>query len=427
MKIAIIGTGVAGNVAAYYLNKQHDIRVYEASDYIGGHTHTHDISLGDEQHRVDTGFIVFNKKTYPNFIELLHHLNVDYQPSDMSFSVQAESDNLEYNGSTLNQLFAQRRNLFRPKFYRMIKDILRFNKESLTLLEESYDSLSLGQYLSDNNYSSQFIHHYIVPMGAAIWSTDHDSMFKFPARFFVQFFHNHGMLSVDDRPQWYVIKNGSSEYVKPLVVDHRDKIKLSAAVQSVRRANNKVYVKAVGCEEEVFDYAFIASHSDQALAMLDEPTSLESEILSAIPYTDNEAVLHTDQALMPKRRLAWAAWNYHLLKQKKERVALTYNMNILQNLKSQHTFCVTLNNTEAIDESKIIKRMQYTHPFFTLEGVKAQQRHSEINGCNRVFYCGAYWRYGFHEDGVVSALNALKDFSRMTNNEQQDLLWPRTA
>lgn len=427
MKIAIIGTGIAGNVAAYYLNKQHDIRVYEASDYIGGHTHTHDISIGDEQHRVDTGFIVFNKKTYPNFIELLHHLNVDYQPSDMSFSVQAESDNLEYNGSTLNQLFAQRRNLFRPKFYRMIKDILRFNKESLTLLEDSYDSLSLGQYLSDNNYSQQFIHHYIVPMGAAIWSTDHDSMFKFPARFFVQFFHNHGMLSVDDRPQWYVIKNGSAEYVKPLVAAHQDKIRLSAAVQSVRRANNKVYVKAVGCEEEAFDYAFIASHSDQALAMLDEPTSVESEILSAIPYTDNEAVLHTDQRLMPKRRLAWAAWNYHLLKQNKERVALTYNMNILQSLKSQHTFCVTLNNTEAIDESKIIKRMQYTHPFFTLDGVKAQQRHSEINGCNRVFYCGAYWRYGFHEDGVVSALNALKDFSRMTNNEQQDLLWSRTA
>lgn len=427
MKIAIIGTGIAGNVAAYYLNKQHDIRVYESSDYIGGHTHTHDISMGEEQHRIDTGFIVFNKKTYPNFIELLHHLKVDYQPSDMSFSVQAKSDNLEYNGSTLNQLFAQRRNLFRPKFYRMIRDILRFNKQSLSLLDNPHDTLSLGQYLAQNNYSEQFIHHYIVPMGAAIWSTDHDSMFAFPARFFVQFFHNHGMLSVDERPQWYVIKNGSAEYVKPLVENHSEKIRLSAKVESVRRANNKVYVKANGCEEEAFDYAFIASHSDQALTMLDEPTDLEQEILGAIPYTNNEAVLHTDETLMPNRRLAWAAWNYHLLKQKNEKVALTYNMNILQNIQSQHTFCVTLNHTQAIDESKIIKRMQYTHPFFTLEGVKAQRRHSEVNGCNRIFYCGAYWRYGFHEDGVVSAINALTDFSRITNNEQQNLFWPRTA
>ena len=416
MKIAVVGTGIAGNVAAYYLNKEHDITVFESSDYIGGHTHTHQIDIGEESHKIDTGFIVFNENTYPNFIKLLGELGVEYQKSDMSFSVQCEKTGLEYNGSTLNQLFAQRRNLFRPSFYRMIKDILRFNKQCIELLEQPHDHLSLGEYLAANDYSEQFIHHYIVPMGAAIWSTDHDSMFDFPARFFVQFFHNHGMLSVDERPQWHVIKNGSAEYVKPLVAAHKEKILLSAPVESIIRSATEVLIKAKGQQEQAFDYVFIASHSDQALAMLEQPSEAEQDVLSAIPYTYNEAVLHTDESLLPKRKLAWAAWNYHLLKEQKEQVALTYDMNILQSLKSKHNFCVTLNNTEAIDQSKIIKRLDYMHPFFSLDGVKAQQRQSEINGSLRTFYCGAYWRYGFHEDGVVSALTALDDFKKDIKN-----------
>ncbi|MFT5451168.1 MAG: putative NAD/FAD-binding protein [Enterobacterales bacterium] len=416
MKIAIVGTGIAGNVAAYHLNKEHDITVFESSDYVGGHTHTHQIDIGDESHNIDTGFIVFNKNTYPNFIKLLQELGVDYQKSDMGFSVQCEKTGLEYNGSSLNQLFAQRRNLLRPSFYRMIKDILRFNEQCVELLNQDDEQLSLGEYLAANNYSEQFIHHYILPMGAAVWSTDHNSMFAFPARFFVQFFHNHGMLSVDERPQWYVIKKGSAEYVKPLIAGHSEKILLSTPVENIRRSGEQVYVKGKGQNEMVFDYVFIASHSDQALTMLDEPSLEEREVLSAIPYTYNEAVLHTDTSLLPDRKLAWAAWNYHLLKEQKKQVALTYNMNILQSLKSQHTFCVTLNNTEAIDESKIIKRLDYMHPFFTVDGVKAQQRQSEINGTQRTFYCGAYWRYGFHEDGVVSALTALDDFNRVINN-----------
>jgi len=427
MKIAIIGTGIAGNVAAYHLNKTHDITVFESSDYVGGHTHTHDITIENEQHRIDTGFIVFNQKTYPNFIKLLAELGVAYQKSDMSFSVQCEQTGLEYNGSTLNQLFAQRRNLLRPSFYRMIKDILRFNQESLELLQMPHEALSLGEYLAANHYSEQFIHHYIVPMGAAIWSTDHDSMFAFPARFFVQFFHNHGMLSVNERPQWYVIKNGSAEYVKPLVAGHQNKVLLSAKVENIHRSGEQVFIKAQGHEEQAFDYVFIASHSDQALAMLEQPTPAEHAVLSAIPYTANEAVLHTDESLLPKRKLAWAAWNYHLLKEKSEKVALTYDMNILQSLNSRHRFCVTLNNTQAIDEKKIIKKIDYMHPFFTLDGVKAQQRHSEINGTLRTFYCGAYWRNGFHEDGVVSALNALQDFNQEINHAQQNILWSRTA
>lgn len=427
MKIAIIGTGIAGNVAAHYLNKEHDITVFEENDYVGGHTHTHRIDFDGESHKIDTGFIVFNHKTYPNFIKLLTELGVEYQKSDMSFSVQCEKTGLEYNGTNLNSLFAQRRNLFRPSFYRMIKDILRFNQESLEILEQPHEKLSLGDYLAANNYSEQFIHHYIVPMGAAIWSTDHDSMFAFPARFFVQFFHNHGMLSVDERPQWYVIKNGSNEYVKPLIAAHKDKIKLSSPVESIVRSSNQVIVKAKGQGSEVFDYVFIASHSDQALSMLENPTVAERDVLSAIPYSDNEAVLHTDESLLPNKKLAWAAWNYHLLKEQKEQVALTYNMNILQSLKSKNTFCVTLNNTDAIDPSKIIKKMDYMHPFFTLDGVKAQQRQSEINGTNRTFYCGAYWRYGFHEDGVVSALTALEDFNKEIKSEQQNILWSRSA
>lgn len=418
MKIAVVGTGISGNLAAYHLNKKHDITVFEAENYAGGHTHTHTVELGGEKQIIDTGFIVFNKKTYPNFINLLKELGVPYQSSKMSFSVQNQRTGLEYNGTNLNALFAQRRNLFRPRFYRMIKQILRFNKESLSLLADDTDSISLGDYLYNNQYGKEFIHDYIIPMGAAIWSTDHDSMFAFPARFFVQFFHNHGMLSVDVRPEWFVIKGGSSEYLKPLIAEHKDKIRLSAPVENVRRTAGGVFVKATGYEEERFDYVFIASHSDQALSSLAEPTPLENEVLGAIPYINNEVVLHYDESLLPKRKVAWGAWNYHLLKEKKERVALTYNMNILQSLKSDYTFNVTLNNTAAIDPKKIIKVLQYTHPFFSVDGVKAQQKHSELNGQNRTYYCGAYWRYGFHEDGVVSALQALKDFNRDVLGEQ---------
>jgi predicted NAD/FAD-binding protein len=423
MKIAIIGTGIAGNYAAHHLNKKHDITVYEENDYVGGHTHTHEIKLPDDEQRIDTGFIVFNEKTYPNFINMLNELKVDFQNSDMSFSVQSEKDGLEYNGTNLNSLFAQRRNFFRPSFYRMIKDILRFNRESLELLTEGNQSVSLGDYLTRNRYSHQFKEHYIIPMGAAIWSTDHQSMFDFPARFFVQFFHNHGMLSVDERPQWYVIKNGSKSYVEPLIADHKDKIRVSSKVESVKRYKDHVIVTANG-HQETYDYVFIASHSDEALSMLSSPTDAENDVLGAIPFTQNQAILHTDASVLPNKRRAWAAWNYHLDAKKREKVALTYNMNILQSLKSHHTYCVSLNYSDAIDSSKIIKTLNYTHPFFTREGVIAQQRHQEINGTQRTFYCGAYWRYGFHEDGVVSAIRALKDFDRVLQQEQDDKYTP---
>jgi predicted NAD/FAD-binding protein len=410
MRIAIIGTGIAGNVAAYHLAKEHDIDVYEANSYIGGHTHTHQIEDINKILNIDTGFIVFNYKTYPEFTRLLETLDVPVQPSQMSFSVKNEVTGLEYNGTTLNTLFAQRRNLLRPAFYRMIKDIMRFNKEAPLLLTQGDQKLTLEKYLQENRYHSDFIEQYIIPMGSAIWSADPVVLRQMPAKFFIQFFSNHGMLSVNDRPQWYVIKGGSNQYLKKLTASYADKVRLNSPVISIKRYSTHVDVTAFNCETERYDAVFIASHSDQALKMLDDADTTEQQVLSAINYQRNEAVLHTDTSLLPKRPLAWAAWNYHVLPTQQNCTTLTYNMNILQSLNASRTYCVTLNHTSAIKESSIIKKLQYEHPVFTSEAVAAQQRQSEINGVRRTYYCGAYWKNGFHEDGVVSALQALQDF-----------------
>ena len=408
MKIAVIGSGISGNVAAYHLNKTHDITVYEANDYIGGHTHTHDIRHKGKQYCVDTGFIVFNHKTYPNFIALLDELGVEEQLSTMSFGVKCDKSGLEYMGSTINSLFAQRRNIFRPSFWRMILDILRFNREATNLLQASSDDISLGDYLEQHKYSAVFINHYLVPMAAAVWSADLKLMFDFPARYLIRFFHNHGLLSVNDRPDWYVIRGGSKTYARALTRAFKDKIKLSTPVTQVERIDGGVRVTSSE-GEETFDAVFFACHSDQALRMIKSPTDTEKQTLGAIKYQDNEVVLHTDASVMPKRKIAWAAWNYHLLEGDQSRVPVTYNMNILQSLDCEDQFCVTLNNTDAINQSKVLKRLNYHHPIYTKESVAAQARHAEIN-TDRFYFCGAYWRYGFHEDGVVSALEAIKRF-----------------
>jgi len=411
MKIAIIGTGIAGNVIAHHLHREHDITVFEAGSHVGGHTHTHEVTLAGETHAIDTGFIVFNDWTYPNFIELLTELGVESQSSHMSFSVRVEQSGLEYNGTSLNSLFAQRRNLFRPSFHRMIRDILRFNRESLVLLAGE-EEITLGGYLDAQNYSREFIDHYLIPMGAAIWSTDPTRMLGFPARYFVRFLHNHGMLSVNERPQWRVIRGGSARYVERLTAPFKHCIRLNTPVEFVRRLPDRVIVKARGQDAERFDQVFLACHSDQALSLLADASALEREVLGAIPYQENEVVLHTDTRLLPRRRLAWAAWNYHVPHEPDDKVALTYNMNILQGLEARETFCVTLNRTAQIDPARIVKRLNYHHPLYTPAAVAAQARQSEVNGANRTYFCGAYWRYGFHEDGVVSALNALKHFER---------------
>jgi predicted NAD/FAD-binding protein len=410
MKVAVIGSGISGNVAAYHLNKHHKITVYEANDYIGGHTHTHDINHQGKHFSVDTGFIVFNHKTYPNFIALLKELGVEEQLSTMSFGVKCEKTGLEYMGSTINSLFAQRRNIFRPSFWRMILDILRFNREATQLLEQSSDEISLGDYLKREKYSQVFINYYLVPMAAAVWSADLKLMFEFPARYLVRFFHNHGLLSVNDRPGWYVIKGGSKTYAQALTRPFKDCIKLSTPVTRVERLDKGVRViSAEG--EETYDAVFFACHSDQALRMIHNPTDAEKQVLGAIKYQDNEVLLHTDDSVLPKRKSAWAAWNYHLLDGDQSRVPVTYNMNILQGLDCSDQFCVTLNNSDVIDKDKVLKRLNYHHPIYTRESVAAQARHAEIN-TDKFYFCGAYWRYGFHEDGVVSALNAVKQFER---------------
>lgn len=411
MKIAIIGSGIAGNTIAYHLHKTHEITVFEAASHIGGHTHTHDIVVAGKQHAVDTGFIVFNDRTYPNFIALLDELGVEWQPSHMSFSVHCEKSGFEYNGTTLNSLFAQRRNFLRPSFYRMIGEILRFNKTAPELLEDGPE-IRLGDYLAQQGYSRNFIDYYIVPMGSAIWSTEARQMLEFPARFFVRFFHHHGMLTINNRPQWRVIKGGSARYVEALTASFRDRIRLNTPVQQVRRLKRSVRVKPYNGPEEQFDWVVFACHSDQALAMLADPGAAEKDILGAIPYQENSVYLHTDAVMMPKRKLAWAAWNYHVTAEPADRVAVTYNMNILQGLDAAEPVLVTLNHTRNINPAKVIKRLTYHHPVYTTEGAWAQACHGEISGVNRTLYCGAYWRNGFHEDGVVSALAALEQLRK---------------
>jgi len=413
MKIAIIGSGIAGNTLSYHLHKDHNVTVFEAGSYIGGHTHTHNIVHEKREYAVDTGFIVFNDRTYPNFIHMLEELGVAWRPSNMSFSVKCEKSGLEYNGTTLNSLFAQRRNLLRPSFYRMIGDILRFNKESLALLEDGVE-IRLGDYLKQGGYSQQFIDYYIIPMGSAIWSTDTKQMLEFPARFFVRFFHHHGMLSVNNRPEWRTISGGSARYVEALTAGFKDHIRLNTAVAKVRRLKQSVRITPVGGIEESFDWVFFACHSDQALGMLSDASDAEREILGAIPYQENSVFLHYDQSLLPKRKLAWAAWNYHVTPTPTDRVAVTYNMNILQGLESEQPLLVTLNHIKGINPAKVIKRLTYHHPVYTTAGAAAQARHAEISGTNRTAYAGAYWRNGFHEDGVMSALKALEHFNAAT-------------
>ncbi len=417
-KIAVIGTGIAGNVVARALYGQHDITVFEANHYVGGHTHTHDIELHGGHYAIDSGFIVFNHRTYPNFIKLLRELDVAEQTSEMSFSVKCERTGLEYNGTTLNTLFAQRKNLASIRFHRMLRDILRFNREAPALLLRDDDTLTLGQYLEHHRYSQVFIEKYLVPMGAAIWSTDPATMRDFPAQYFVRFFNNHGMLSVNNRPQWCVVKGGSQSYVGNLIAPFRDRIRLRTPVAGVRRLADGVMVRTAAGESERFDYVFVATHSDQALRLLEDPSPVEREVLGAIPYQTNDAVLHTDSSLLPRKRRAWAAWNYHIPCEEQAQVSVTYNMNILRGLNAPETFCVTLNDNGRIDPARIIQRMRYAHPVYTRAGVAAQKQHSAINGTRRTYYCGAYWGFGFHEDGIVSALNALENFQQGSTDAQ---------
>jgi predicted NAD/FAD-binding protein len=418
MRVAIIGSGISGMVVASRLHREHEVTVFEAASHVGGHTHTVDVDYLGRRYAVDTGFIVFNDWTYPRFIALLNELGVEYQNSNMSFALRDERSGLEYNGTTINTLFAQRRNALRPSFLRMIADILRFNRRSRELLAGNDDTLTLGEYLEQHHYSRSFRDLYIVPMGMSIWSATESAMLSFPVRFFVEFFDKHGFLNVDQRPVWQAIKGGSREYMKKLAAPFAHRIRLNARIAGLRRDARGVTLRTDAGGQERFDYVCVACHSDQALRLLDDATPAERAVLGAFPYQENEAILHTDASLLPRTPLARAAWNFHLLEVRdnrtRDRVALTYDMNVLQSLDAPIRFLVTLNRGADIDPAKILKTITYHHPVYLPAGVAAQKRRGEVSGVNRTLYCGAYWRYGFHEDGVVSAEWALEDFARMT-------------
>lgn len=411
MKIAIVGAGISGLTAAYLLTRDHEVVVFEANDYIGGHTNTIEVPLNGRRYSVDTGFIVFNLKTYPNFVTLLKQLSIGWKSSDMSFSVQCQKTGLEFCPSGLNALFAQRRNLVSPRFYRMIMDAFRFRRESAELMgSDTFYETTLEQYLSQNNYSQGFIEHFIIPMGEAIWSSDPVNFKKFPARYFVEFFRNHGILNVHDQPRWLVVEDGSSAYIPPLIDSFKENIYVSCPVDQIRREPDQVVLTLGSGETYTADAVVIATHSDQALKLLADPSSRERDILGDIAYQHNHTVLHADASMLPSREAAWASWNYYIPKEEVGRVAITYNMNRLQGLEAPEQFCVTLNRSDAITNEKMIRSIDYHHPMYTPGSLAARRRHGEINGVNGTYYCGAYWGYGFHEDGVSSALAVTKHF-----------------
>jgi predicted NAD/FAD-binding protein len=407
LKIAIIGAGISGLGCAHRLHENgHDVHVFEAADRIGGHTATYDVKLGARRYAIDTGFIVYNERTYPNFIALMERLGVNTKPTSMGFSVSDDISGLEYAGNNLNTLFAQRRNLVSPSFLGMVRDILRFNKESVADLESGALSAdeTLGHYLERKGFGKMFARSYLLAMTSAIWSADFTDTYDFPASFFIRFFRNHGLLQIVDRPQWRVIDGGSREYLKPLTQPFEDKIFTGKAVDAILRPEARApLVRFADGSEQTFDQVVIATHSDQALAMLGDADATERDILSALPYRDNEVVLHTDERLLPRNRMTWSSWNYRL-KPDTNRAVVTYNMNILQGINAPETFCVTLNDTAAINPHRILGRFNYAHPQFTIEGIAAQERWSEINGPRNTWFCGAYWRNGFHEDGLSSGL-----------------------
>ena len=401
MRIAIVGAGVSGLASAHLLHRTHDVTLFEAGGYAGGHTNTVTVETEAGVHQVDTGFIVFNDRNYPRFTRLLERLDVAWQPSSMTFSVSDEHGDFEYNGSSPNGLFAKRAHLVTPWFHRMVADLVRFNKEARRLLASREDPPLRG-WLEQHGYSRAFVERLIVPQAAAVWSADPEQMWRFPARFLAEFFDNHGMLGFTDRPVWRTIQGGSRRYVEKLVASLRD-LRLNTPVREINRHDDHVTI-----DGERFDEVVIAAHADQALGMLADPSDRELEILGAFPYQPNEAVLHTDRRLLPRRRRAWASWNYHLLDEPSGLPTVTYHMNRLQDLKAREDFCVTLNRTEAVDPAKVVRKIAYAHPVYTTAGVAAQQRHDEISGPNRTHFCGAYWGWGFHEDGVSSAVRVAK-------------------
>ncbi len=407
-KIAVIGSGISGLVCAYILSREHEVHVFEANDTIGGHTHTVPVTCQNHMFNIDCGFIVFNKKTYPNFTQLLEQENINYQPSEMSFSFYNPSKSFYYNGHSLSTLFADKSNIVNPYFYRMLVDILKFNLSSKkTLKNNLLDDITLEKYLAKHTYSKLFVSSYLIPMIAAIWSCPQDKVLQMPLSFLLRFYDNHGLLDLYSRPPWYVITNGSSSYIPKLTARYKENVHVSCKVNKLSRNDNQVVVHANGASH-TFDKVVIATHSDEALHLLEKPSDDEVEILSNIHYQNNQITLHTDASILPLNKKAWASWNYY--KNKSGVCTLNYYANRLQNLKSKKDYIVSVNLIDEIKEESIIKKMNFSHPIFSRNAIKSQEKIGLINGVQNTYFCGAYWGNGFHEDGVASALKVCAEF-----------------
>ncbi len=409
MRIAIVGAGVSGLTAARLLHDAgHEVTVFEAADYAGGHTHTVDVEAGGRRHAVDTGFIVMNEVNYPLFTRLLRHLGVATQPTTMSFSVRCDETGLVYNGSSLRQIFVQKRNLLRPSFLRMLRDILRFADDALDALADLDEEITVAEWTAARRYGRSFLEHYLLPLGASLWSCAPGRFREFPMRFVVEFLAHHRMLRRSGRPQWQVVRGGSRTYVTPLTAPFADRVRLRCPVRRLRRTAEAVVVTAE--RDEAFDEAVVACHADEALALLADPSEAERGILSAFPYQENETVLHTDASLLPRPRRVWGAWNFHRPAGERDRATVTYHMNLLQSLDADVPLNVTLNETDAVDSSKVLGRFVYHHPLYAPGRAAAQARHAEILRVRRTSFCGAWLGYGFHEDGVRSAVRVAEAF-----------------
>ena len=409
MKLAVIGGGISGLVAAWLLHGRHQVTLFESADYVGGHTRTVDVATPSGVRAVDTGFVVYNEVTYPNFIRLLERLEVASQPTAMSFSVSCRASGLEYSGSSLNALFAQRRNILNSQFLAMLRDVSRFNRDAAEVLDSDPGDMTLGEFLQERNYGEGFRRHYLVPMGSAIWSSSPDDLLGFPAIFFLRFFQNHALLQFRNHHPWRVIKGGSRSYVQALTRSFSESIRLRTPVAGIRRTDQEVRISS-SAGEESFDQVILAVHADQALRMLTDATPREKEILSQFPYQENPAVLHTDTALLPRSRRARASWNALIPEGTQDRAMVTYDMTRLQSLPGPETFCVSLGQQSLVKPEDIVEKVAFSHPVYTRTSLEAQGRHGEISGHKRSHFCGAYWGYGFHEDGVKSALAVCRYF-----------------
>ncbi len=404
MRIAVIGAGISGLASAWLLSRTHEVTLFESNDYLGGHTHTHEIELRGRRYSVDSGFIVFSPRHYPLFTRLLREIGVASQPTTMSFAVHNEASGLEYNATRLDTLFCQRRNLLSPRFLGMVRDLLRFYREAPALLDRDDRGPTLGDYLVEHGYGAAFRDDHLVPMASALWSSPPTRILEFPARYLVRFMHNHQMLDLTGRPEWRVVRGGSASYVRALRERWRVRERPRCAVRGLRRDAGGVLVNhAPGAER--FDHAVLACHADQALALLPDASDAERSILGAIRYQPNEAVLHTDPTLLPRARKAWAAWNAFVPREPGAPCAVSYCMNLLQSLDAPVPFVVTLNRSAAIDPRTILRTAVYQHPVYTQAAVEAQRRRAEIQGVNRTWFAGAYWGWGFHEDGMRSAVD----------------------